>query len=50
MSMETASQKKAFFHHEKQFWSFFNPINEYGRPQVKFFRLHKVLWQSLCML
>ena len=38
MSMETPSQKKAFFHHEKQFCSFFTHISEYGRPQVDFFQ------------
>ena len=36
--METPSQKKAFFHHEKQLWSFFTRITEYGRPQVSFFQ------------
>ena len=31
--MEKISQKSIFFH-EKQFWTFFSRITEYGRPQV----------------
>ena len=33
-SMEKISQKKGFFPDEKQFWSTFSRITEYGRPQV----------------
>ena len=32
--MEKISQKKRFFPDEKQFWSIFSRITEYGRPQV----------------
>ena len=33
-SMEKISQKKRYFPDEKQFWSIFSRITEYGRPQV----------------
>ena len=36
-SMQKISQKKGYFPDEKQFWSFFSRITEYGRPQVTFF-------------
>ena len=32
--MEKISQKKRFFPDEKQFWSIFSRITEYGRPQA----------------
>ena len=33
-SFEKISQKKVYFPDEKQFWSIFSRITEYGRPQV----------------
>ena len=33
-SMEKIPQKKGYFADEKQFWSIFPRITEYGRPQV----------------